>query len=173
MASSPVPTPQDGEPIPKLRDLHLPTDIDSWPPAIGWWLLAAVAIGVAGFLLWKLWQYWRANSYRREGRKALLALKASHSETGDIQAWLLAFNDLLKRVALTGYSREQVASLSGEAWVAFLDRTMGSHEFSMGAGQVLIDGSYKAEVSADVEALHQLGLQWISKHRKRLPEQRP
>ena len=80
---------------------------------------------------------------------------------------------MLKRTALTRYSRETVASLTGEAWVDFLDKSSTGHEFTMGEGQKLIDGNYidtssirtsSEQPIADVHKLHQLAHDWIRNH---------
>ncbi|MEP6880575.1 MAG: DUF4381 domain-containing protein, partial [Dokdonella sp.] len=34
------------QPGPELRDIHLPADPSWWPPAPGWWILAAILLGV-------------------------------------------------------------------------------------------------------------------------------
>ena len=44
-----------------LRDIHLPGDISWWPPAIGWWIVAALII-LLGLGLYML-------KRRRERRK--------------------------------------------------------------------------------------------------------
>lgn len=159
---------QQGDPLAELRDIHLPPPVDAWPPAPGWWLLAIVIIGVLVALALLLFRRWRANRYRREALEELTNLRRAYEQHGDVEAWLRDYEALLKRVALTRYPREEVASLTGEAWVAFLDNTIGSHEFSMGPGQVLIDGHYRpaSELNAgiEVDALHELGKQWIKHH---------
>lgn len=152
------------DPLAQLRDIHTPPPIDSWPPAPGWWVLAAMAvIGIALLFIWAI-RRWRANRYRREALGELNGLYEEYRQGLAPADWLTRFEALIKRVALTRYPREQVASLTGEAWVAFLDRTMGSREFSMGPGQALIDSHYRPGPDVDVEALHELGLAWIKKH---------
>src|SRR5262245_3171457 len=39
---------------------------------------------------------------------------------------------LVRRTALAAFPRQEVASLAGPAWLAFLDRSYGGHEFSQG-----------------------------------------
>ena len=93
----------------------------------------------------------------------LLLAEFQHHQ--DNRLYLTDYSALLKRVALTAYPRSDVASLTGEAWVAFLDRTLNSNDFSMGSGQALIASHYEPDVNCDPGALHQLGTQWIKHHK--------
>jgi len=155
------------DPLAELRDIHLPAPIETWPPAIGWWLLAVIGVIACIALIYTLWRHWRANQYRREAMAQLRHLREQHA--GASSDYLYHYTTLLKRVALTHYPRAKVAALTGEAWVAFLDETCGSREFSMGAGQVLIQGQYQAaeniDAEIDIDALHKLGEHWINRHR--------
>jgi hypothetical protein len=115
----------------RLHDLVLPPPVPWWPPAPAWcWLIAFVAC----LLLWlaaRAVSHWRANLYRRE---ALALLPPS--------APLASLPELVKCVALSAYPRESVASLTGDAWLAFLDRTGNTKAFSQGPGRRLIDLAY-------------------------------
>lgn len=150
------------DPLAALRDIHVPEGIETWPPAPGWWMLAALAlILLAGTAVW-FYRRWRQNRYRRE---ALGELKRIFEAYGnDPQAYLLEYATLLKRVALTRYPRERVAGLTGERWTRFLDDTAGTNEFTMGAGQALIEGAYAPAADADVVRLQEIGEHWIRQH---------
>jgi hypothetical protein len=171
------------DPLAQLRDIHLPGSIEVWPPppgsigvwppAPGWWILAALCLVAVVLALRWLWTRWQANKYRREARAQLDAILLSWESHGDTAQYLREYQLLLKRTALTRYSRETVASLTGEAWVDFLDRSSSSHEFTMGEGQKLIDGNYintssintsSEQPIADVHKLHLLALDWIRNH---------
>jgi len=152
------------DPLAELRDIHLPPAIESWPPAFGWWLLATMSLIAIFFALKYLLGLRNKNAYRREAKKTLDRLFRASEH--DQQAFLLSYNSLLKRVALTAYPRDQVANLTGEAWVAFLDLTGETHEFTMGPGQILVDGQYAPVTTVDVEHLFNLGQKWIKNHRK-------
>jgi hypothetical protein len=156
------------DPLAELRDIHMPGAIETWPPAIGWWILLAIAIFLVLAGLYWLYSRWRANRYRREAIAELNRLRADYQQHGEDSVYLAEYQSLLKRVALTRYAREDVASLTGESWVAFLDRTSRSQEFSMGKGQVLIDSNYMPEPEADVAALHEMGVAWIRRHKLEL-----
>jgi hypothetical protein len=158
---------QATDPLAQLRDIHTPGMIETWPPAPGWWMLTALGLLmlIAGFT-W-LYRYWRANRYRREAMSELVQLLENWFQNEDDHAYLDALQKLLKRAALTNFPREDVASLTGEAWVQFLDRTTGSHNFSIGEAEVLIDGTYRPDISVDVETLHQVAKSWIQKHHSR------
>jgi hypothetical protein len=161
------------DPLAQLRDIHLPGPIEVWPTAYGWWILGALCLLAVILALYWFWSRWQANKYRREARSQLEAILHSWESDGDTAQYLREIQLLLKRTALTRYSRETVASLTGEAWVDFLDKSSTGHEFTMGEGQKLIDGHYintssirvsSEQPIADVHKLHQLAHDWIRNH---------
>ena len=105
----------------------------------------------------------QSSRYRRSGLLQLKQLLEEHQQ--DPQQYLTRFSELIKRISLVSFPREQVASLSGEEWVAFLDRTGRTDEFSLGHGQVLMYGAYEKDSQVEVQALHELGIKWIKEHR--------
>ena len=160
------------DPLVQLRDIHQPGMIETWPPAPGWWLLAALAVAALTALIVRAFRHWRANRYRREAIKELNALLTDWQSHHDDLVYLTSLQQLLKRVALTRFPRDDVASLTGEAWVQFLDRSSGSHDFSMGEMELLIDGSYRPDVAVNVESMQFFALQWIRQHHSRFLEPR-
>ena len=154
------------DPLAELRDIHLPAPPDLWPPAPGWWIAAVLIIGVILYGLYLGYKIWRRNAYRRQ---AVVELEALFKTTDTQDAELLAnLNALLKRVALSRFPREEVANLSGESWVAYLDSKISGHEFTMGPGQVLIDGPYSNHDNAQINRadLERVSKLWILSHRE-------
>jgi hypothetical protein len=70
---------------------------------------------------------------------------------------LAAVSELLRRAART--RDPAAASLTGEEWLRFLDRSIAgknseSTEFSVGAGRLLLDGAYRRDLDESaVQAL--------------------
>ncbi|CZF84686.1 DUF4381 domain-containing protein [Grimontia marina] len=96
-----------------LADIHLQQAPGIWPLAWGWWLVIA-----AVFIALLLVVYWlRMRNYRLAARKEALAALNEVRSVSDINA-------LLKRAALSYYPREQVAGLTGERWLVFLDNQL-------------------------------------------------
>ena len=71
---------------------------------------------------------------------------------------------LLKRVALARYPRTDVASLTGQGWLDFLDRNGGAGRFADGPGKVLAEGPYAPAPTFDAEALLALTGDWIRRN---------
>ena len=161
------PVPSQGlpaqDPLANLRDIHLPGALDAFPPAPGWWILALLAGLLLAWGLRKAYRHWRLHAYRRAALRQLEQLRSAHCDDEDNSAYLAALAVLLKRTALSAYPRATVAGLSGERWVAFLDDTLDTNEFSMGAGQVLILGPYQESVRMD-PAFPALVERWIRRH---------
>lgn len=120
----------------RLHDIVVPPPVPWWPPAPGWlWLLSVVAL-MGLVLLLHAARHWQRNRYRREALAELAQIvAANHSDTAARMA------ALLKRTALTAYSRPAVAALTGSDWFAFLDRSGGTH-FSAGLGAALECANY-------------------------------
>ena len=101
-----------------LAPLDLPAEPSWWPlPASTLMLLGGFALVV---LLWRGYRHYQG----RLKRKALGLL----SQLED-QPDLPALDSLLRRIALTYFPRTQVAGLSGEAWLAWLDEQADSSKF--------------------------------------------
>ena len=164
---------QAPDPLAQLRDIHQPNMIESWPPAPGWWLLATLALVMLITLVSRVFRYWRGNRYRREAIKEMNELLNDWRYHKDDRLYLTSLQGLLKRVALTAFPRDDVASLTGEAWVQFLDRSSNSRDFSVGEMELLIDGNYKPNIVANVESIQSLASQWVKRHQTRFIEQTP
>lgn len=103
---------------PVLRDIHLPPAA-WWPPAPGWWLVAALVVLAICAFAWLLWRRARQRAYRAALRE-VDALAAAYAQDGDAARLADGASRLLRRVACV--IEPGAASLSGEAWRAFLHR---------------------------------------------------
>jgi hypothetical protein len=159
-----------------LRDIHLPSPVSWWPPAPGWWLLAGLVLGV-GALIW----WWR----RRRRRIRFAAVTLARGEFQEIAEAFRAHKEapeeivrqlsvLLRRLSISLFPRAEAAGLTGEAWLAFLDRPLQRAAFSGGEGRILAEAPYRPEVQAEeVEPLLALTREWIDAVARTRREVRP
>jgi hypothetical protein len=129
-----------------LRDIVMPAAPPFWPPAPAVWVtlgVATVALLIAG---WQLILGWRRNAYRRAGLVLLREARSGH----DVSV-------VLKRVALAVFPREQVASLYGATWLAFLNQTCDRCCFSDNT-VLQMDTQVRPELITSAET-------WIRTHR--------
>jgi hypothetical protein len=139
-----------------------PGPISWWPQTTGWLCLGLVLTVFGGVLAWKKLRHWYANRYRREA--ALEIRKLADNRAAD--SILPQLNQLLKRVALAAYSREEVAMLSGQPWADFLNRQCAVPTFSDTQLELLATGGYRA-VNVDEDGARGLldaALLWIESH---------
>jgi hypothetical protein len=139
-----------------------PADISWWPQTTGWWWLAALLAGFAIHRGWKLLRHWYRNRYRREAAGQLEQLASS----GSFDTLVSEVNRLLKLTALVAYSREQVARLSGQEWVDFLNSHCPNPPFSAEQGRLLALASYTGQ-AVEPEAGKKLlaaSLAWVEQH---------
>lgn len=153
------------DPLSELADIHLPDAVTFWPPAPGWWVLAALVL-VALFVLYRrqlarVFLRRRLGSALRELDKAYAAFQSATERNAAGLQLLQTCNAVLKRVALVHYADPELPRLSGRAWLRFLDTQLESADFTAGAGQVLGDGMYRPTFDADAEALLALCKRWV------------
>lgn len=110
----------ENDPLSQLRDIHLPQAGGFWPPAPGWWLVAAVTVALCGALALWLFRRHRRNRWIAAARKELSQI--CHSDLADNEKFA-ELNRLLKRAARRRYPENHPESLFGDAWIAFLTRT--------------------------------------------------
>ena len=142
-----------------IRDIHLPDPVIWWPPAFGWWLVLLLTITLIILMFW---------SYKKITRKT--AVKSARHLLSQIQMkknWddprkLTALSALLRRTAISVYPPEQVASLTGQAWLEFLDRPFKEKKFSSIQGQQLINNPYQRTIDSDLKPLFEFSEQWLT-----------
>lgn len=154
----------------QLRPIHLPDPIGYWPIALGWQLLFILSILLLLSGLYVGWRYYHRGLAKREALRLLLACEQAHRLDPNTQRSCATIVDLLKRVALVYYPREQVADLYGDAWFDFLQKTSKKLDFSLARQGILI-GPYLSTAQADAHSIDvfaciPLARQWIKQRRK-------
>lgn len=135
-----------------LRDLHLPEAISWWPPAPGWWVLAIVAL-LLSVLLLRHWLKRRARSAaRRHALRQLVLLQQDFRQHGDLVRFASELSALLRRSMLAYARRDEVAGLTGETWLEWLDRDLAQPVFAKGPGRRLLELPYRPRESGPADA---------------------
>jgi hypothetical protein len=156
------------DPLKDLADIHLPDPVSFWPPAPGWWVLAALVLAALIYAGLRYAAHWRRKQHLLAALRELdevYATYQSHKTQTDHDTagltYLQECNTVLKRVALLHHSADSVARLHGKAWLAFLDSEGETQDFTQGEGRILGDGGYRPTFDGDVEAIQALCKQWI------------
>jgi hypothetical protein len=149
-----------------LKDIHLPDVIGWWPPALGWWLLV-ILIPLMILLLVKLMSYIKRSTAIKSAKRILTEIKqdATKNELDKLRD----ISILLRRVAVSVAPRQNIAGLTGQAWLDFLDQGMKDKPFTQGIGQCLINTPYqnKTSINVDINRLIVVCQQWLKVQAKR------
>src|SRR5262249_19181416 len=107
---------QPADPLAGLIDIPLPPPVSllpqTWPSRIA---LVLLAVGLIPRVWW-LVRSWRANRYRRAALAELNDIAYAPVQGQTTSALAL----LVRRTALAAFPRQEIAALTGRAWLAFL-----------------------------------------------------
>ena len=141
-----------------LRDIHLPDAVSAWPPAIGWWLLAALAI--AGLVF--AYVRYRRYRVRRAALASLRGIARRYRSDGDERRLAAEVSTLLRRVCITYGPRRDVASLTGDRWLEALAGVSGpGARFSDEVAGQVCQAPYDPAASIDAGALLAQTRRWV------------
>jgi len=126
-----------------LRDLHLPDEVGLWPLAPGWWILIALLVAGAAIVVWRIVVARRKSAPRRLALARLDHCAADYAEHGDPVRLGAELSELLRRTMLAYAPRSEVAGLTGDAWLEWLDRDLDTPEFTRGPGRMLVELPYR------------------------------
>jgi len=132
----------DPEQIP-IRDLHLPQAIGWWPLAPGWWVLIALVAAGLLYLLYRAYKKWRWNAARRVALGELARVRNEYASGMDAVTLATELSELLRRTMLAYAPRNEVASLTGQSWLQWLDRGLDDQPFTKGSGRTLVSLPYR------------------------------
>lgn len=127
-----------------LRDLHLPEAIGWWPLAPGWWALIVLLVAGLAWLAWRWFKAWQFNAPRRFALRTLAEIENEYLEHRDPVALGKQLSELLRRSMLAYAPRDEVAGLTGEAWLVWLDDNMPVPYFHTEGGKRLLSLPYRA-----------------------------
>jgi len=139
-----------------LRDLHLPDAIGWWPLAPGWWLVIALVVIGLGWLLRAGLRRRARGAARRHALGQLKQCRSAYAEHGNPVQLGIEVSEILRRTMLAYAPRSDVAGLTGDEWLAWLDRDLAEPRFSQGPGRGLLELPYRDPAKAgdiDIENL--------------------
>ena len=140
-----------------LRDLHLPEAIGWWPLAPGWWFVLFLVATAVGYLVWRAYKRWQHNAPRRFALRQLARYEREYVEHRNPVTLARQLSELLRRVMLAYAPRDEVAGLTGENWLQWLDRGMPLPYFHTEGGKSLLQLPYRDPASdfsgVDVDAM--------------------
>lgn len=132
----------DGSELP-LRDLHLPDPVDWWPLAPGWWIVLLAIAAATAYAVWRFYKSRQFNRPRRYALRELARYEAAYVEHRNPVMLGKQLSELLRRGMLAYAPRDEVAGLTGESWLAWLDRGMPLPYFNTEGGKSLLQLPYR------------------------------
>ena len=159
--------------VPGLKNLHeiiLPDPVSWMPQTIGWYVVFGLILLVAGWWVYGRLRRFQKNRYRRVALAELDVIEQELQRPEGCAKALEEIPVLLKWTALSAFPRSDVASLSGEKWLSFLDKTMGGKDFAEDEGRLLCELAYAPAVKnltlpeERIGNLLQLIRRWIQEH---------
>jgi hypothetical protein len=139
-----------------LHDLAMPGPVPWWPPAPGWYVLAAVILLAGAWQGWRGYQRWRGNRYRRAALREL----AKANTVAQVA-------EVLRRTALSIVPRETIANLSSTAWTNWLVKVC-AEQMPPRVQELLSGGLYSPQQQpSDQAAVKSYAAEWIRLHQNR------
>lgn len=126
-----------------LRDLHLPEPIGWWPLAPGWWLVIALVLVALGWLILRAWRKYQFHAPRRYAIRELAAVESDYLEHRNPVTLGQQLSELLRRAMMAYAPRHEVAGLTGEAWLEWLDKDLPVPYFHTEGGKSLLQLPYR------------------------------
>lgn len=128
-----------------LRDIHAAPAPPWWPPAWGWWVLAALLVVAAIWgVLW-LRRFLARRRYRRHLLAEVDHIFAQWQADQNDQRAVAAISALLRRLLIHAGGRRELAGAVGAEWVEVLQSVAGDDETQRGVAAALASAPYRRD----------------------------
>ena len=147
-----------------IDELVLPEPVSWMPQTLAWYVFAAVCLLMTVIMMYRLVLRWWNNKYRRVALETIKTLECNRA---------LASNPcelmrVLKATALVSFPRVEVAQLSGQAWLEFLNEHCSAVDFCGETGRWLLRVNYSQIEEAIDQDRYDKAIKlvkvWIKKH---------
>lgn len=148
----------------QLKDIHLPPPIGLWPLAPGWYVIMVLVIllfGVSLYLIYRKHQHAKA---KKHALFLLVQYQKQYEQEHNVPETSARISELLRRVALVYYPRNEVASLHGKDWLLFLNKTSKGVDFIL-VKDLLLEAPFKTNETLDLNPLFKAARRWIQQRR--------
>ena len=146
----------------RLHDIVLPPEVPWWPIAPGWYVVLGILLVLGLVLAHRAWKRHRANAYRRAALRELAVAQDVPSVA-----------ELLRRTALAVAPREDIAEMTGIAWLDWLS-AQSPEAVPDAMREQLTTGVYdRRRPDHELTALREFAARWIAHHRSPLTTERP
>ncbi|KTD11643.1 hypothetical protein Lgra_1101 [Legionella gratiana] len=152
------------DPLAQLKDIHLPTPIGWWPLAPGWYVVIALIVLISIFISYRIYTNYRHAKAKKHALLLLMNYQKQYEKERNVALASAHISELLRRVALAYYPREEVASLHGEDWLRFLNETGKGIDFNL-VRNMLLDAPFKTDQTLDLNPLFNTAQLWIKQRR--------
>ena len=140
----------NADPLDALKDIYLPVEPHWWPPAPGWWIIAALIFAILWWFGRRLWAYRVATRPIRAAQRIIDSLITEEAAATSNDATLAnQCNEVLKRLLVMALGMRTLTNQSGETWLRTLDQLSMTTSFTQGAGSVLGEERFRPQFSAN------------------------
>lgn len=147
-----------------LRDIHLSATPHWWPPAPGWWVLAALAGVILVVLMIRLIRFRQRQKDYRRLRAELESIRHHYTIHQDQAALIQGLSRLLRRVCHYRSGQPERSSSHGQDWADFLADGQAPQSRLGSAATVMATQAYRAMPELDdPSALFELADYWLRK----------
>lgn len=143
-----------------LRDIHLPDGVSWWPIAPGWWLILVLVIMIA-MIIWAIRMNKARQLLRKQALSELQQIELAFSQHQNNQQLASDCSALLRRVCISRFARPDVAGLTGEAWLQFLNQHNKAALFKDEIAIALLHAPYQKEFDFYSQALLSTCRAWL------------
>ena len=154
---------KDSASLDRLADIVILPPVSWWPPALAWVILTGSVLVLLSAIAYAAWLRRRNNAYR-------ITALAELDRVGQRPVAAIHIAEILKRTALSTAPRQNVAALTGERWVQWLNQTGNGVIFSERSQQILSEYVYGTGQVNDeeIKVLTSTARRWVEKHQTNL-----
>jgi len=148
----------------ELRDIHLPDPVSWWPLAPGWWILMLLIIMLIAAAIFFIPRLIKKLKHQPASKLALTefeTIQQQYQSQKNAQLLVQSLSTLLRRICMTYDSRQNSASLTGQAWINKLNVINPQKKFSGEVIDTLLTAPYKPQYEFNAQQLLDQCEAWI------------